>query len=122
MLGVMSGMTRTLLFAAAALCVLSGTASAQATRYDLTEMNFDLWCQEEQHLDPDRCDKRLPADDAAFQAYRNKIEKYEIPYLQDKENRSQLNRVILHNDPIDHPTEISKPQTDQTPDPDSPPK
>jgi hypothetical protein len=104
-------MTRTLALAAAALALLMGRADAQSTRYDIQDMNFDLWCQEEQHLPPERCDKRLPADDAAFDAYRNKIESYEIPYLQDKENEQQFNRVILHNDPIDHPTEPSKPQT-----------
>jgi hypothetical protein len=114
-------MTRTLILAIAALAALSGSGLAQSTRYDLTNMNFDLWCQEQQHLAPERCDKRLPADDAAFQAYRNKIEKYEIPYLQDKENRSQLNRAILHNDPVDNPTEISKPQTAQPNDDDNPP-
>jgi hypothetical protein len=64
-------------------------------------------------LPPDRCDKRLPADEAAFDAYRDKIEKYEIPYLQSKENEQQFNRVILHNDPVDHPTEPSAPQTNQ---------
>jgi hypothetical protein len=113
MLGVMVRMTRTLTFAAAALAVLMARADAQSTRYDLTDMNFDMWCQEEQHLPPDRCDKRLPADDAAFNAYRNKIEGYEIPYLQDKENKQTFNRVILHNDPVDHPTELSKPQTNR---------
>jgi hypothetical protein len=114
----MKGMTRTLLLAAAALALLAGRAGAQTTRYDLQEMNFDLWCQEEQQLPPERCDKRLPADETAFEAYRSKIEKYEIPYLQRKEDEQQFNRVILHNDPVDHPTEISKPQTDQPqPDP-----
>jgi hypothetical protein len=106
-------MTRVLILAAAALAVMAGRAGAQTTRYDLQEMNFDLWCQEEQNLPPDRCDKRLPVDETAFEAYRSKIEKYEIPYLQHKEDEEQFNRVILHNDPIDHPTEISKPQTDQ---------
>jgi hypothetical protein len=106
-------MTRSLLLAAAGLAAFMARADAQSTRYDIQNMNFDLWCQEEQHLPPDRCDKRLPEDDAAFSAYRAKIERYEIPYLQDKENEQQFNRVILHNDPIDHPTEPSKPQTNQ---------
>ncbi|HEY2070555.1 MAG TPA: hypothetical protein VGG48_13440 [Rhizomicrobium sp.] len=106
-------MTRTLAFAAAALVAMMARADAQSTRYDLQNMNFDLWCQEEQHLPADRCDKRLPADNAAFEAYRAKIESYEIPYLQDRENQQQFNRVILHNDPVDHPTEVSKPQTDR---------
>ncbi|MGH6870710.1 MAG: hypothetical protein ACREHE_04310 [Rhizomicrobium sp.] len=109
----MKGMNRALILAAIAAAALCGRADAQSTRYDLTEMNFDMWCQEEQHLPPDRCDKRLPADDAAFEAFRAKIETYEIPYLQHKENEQQFNRVILHNDPVDHPTEVSKPQTNQ---------
>jgi hypothetical protein len=111
--GVMKGMTRTLVFAAAALAAFTARAGAQSTTYNLQNMNFDLWCQEEQNLPPDRCDKRLPADEAAFEAYRDKIEKYEIPYLQSKENEQQFNRVILHNDPVDHPTEPSAPQTNQ---------
>ncbi|HTQ13820.1 MAG TPA: hypothetical protein VMH86_08085 [Rhizomicrobium sp.] len=106
-------MIRSLAVAALASAGFLAGAQAQSTRYDLTEMNFDMWCQEEQHLPPERCDKRLPADDAAFEAYRNKIESYEIPYLQEKENKQQFNRVILHNDPVDHPTEVSKPQTQQ---------
>jgi len=105
--------TTTSIWAAASLVFLMGQADAQSTRYDIQNMNFDLWCQEEQHLPPERCDKRLPADDAAFDAYRAKIEKYEIPYLQKKENEQQFNRVILHNDPVDHPTEPSKPQTNR---------
>jgi hypothetical protein len=99
-----------------ALAAFAGRAEAQgtgATPYPLTEMNFDMWCQEEQHLPPARCDKRLPEDDAAFQAYRNKIETYEIPYLQRKRDEQTLNRVILHNDPVDHPTLPSQPQTGQ---------
>ncbi|HEY1630482.1 MAG TPA: hypothetical protein VGF56_04165 [Rhizomicrobium sp.] len=111
-------MTRITILAAASLALLmgpslTGAADAQSTRYDIQNMNFDLWCQEEQHLPPERCDKRLPADDAAFDAYRAKIEKYEIPYLQKKENEQQFNRVILHNDPVDHPTEPNKPQTNR---------
>jgi hypothetical protein len=115
----MKGMTRTLVLASAALVALVSRADAQDAPYKLQEMNFDLWCQEEQHLPPDRCDKRLPADDAAFNAYREKIEKYEIPYLQKKDDEQQFNRVILHNDPVDNPTEPSQPQTDQSQD--SPP-
>jgi hypothetical protein len=90
-------------------------AGAQAQKpYPLHDMNFDMWCQEEQHLPPDRCDQRLPADDAAFQSYRATIEKYEIPYLQRRDDDQNLNRVILNNDPIDNPTQPSAPQV-QTP-------
>jgi len=96
------------------LAVFVARAEAQGEQsYALTEMNFDMWCQEEQHLPASRCDKRLPEDDAAFQAYRNKIETYEIPYLQRKRHEQTLNSVILHNDPVDHPTRPSQPQAEQ---------
>jgi hypothetical protein len=92
---------------------------AQATRYNVQEMNFDMWCQEQQHLPPDRCDKRLPEDDAAFDAYRAKIERYEIPYLKEQQRQQQLNVDILHNDPVDRRDQPSQSQnqpiTDPTP-------
>ncbi|HEX3651584.1 MAG TPA: hypothetical protein VHU18_02030 [Rhizomicrobium sp.] len=78
-----------------------GDPQAQATRYNVQEMNFDMWCQEQQHLPAERCDKRFPEDDAAFNAYRSKIERYEIPYLQQQQKQLQLNSGILHNDPVD---------------------
>lgn len=80
---------------------IAADPQAQPTRYNVQEMNFDMWCQEQQHLPPDRCDKRLPEDDAAFNAYRSKIERYEIPYLQQQQKQLQLNSSILHNDPVD---------------------
>jgi len=96
--------------------VLGLRANAQTDKpYPLNDMNFDMWCQEEQHLPPARCDKRLPDDDAAFQAYRNKIETYEIPYLQRKRDELTINRDILHNDPVGNPTRPSQPQTEQPP-------
>ncbi|HUO90812.1 MAG TPA: hypothetical protein VMU08_16680 [Rhizomicrobium sp.] len=89
--------------AAAAMAALALPASAQSGSYNVEDINFDLWCQETQHLPPARCDQRLPADEAAFEDYRAKVEKYEIPYLKGRENGAQLNRVILHNDPVDNP-------------------
>lgn len=95
-------MRRLLLLVSAAL-LNAGAAQAQsAPYYNVQDMNFDLWCQEEQHLPPDRCDKRLPEDDAAFQAYRATIERYEIPYLQQKNDEQQINSGIIHYDPVDH--------------------
>ncbi|HEY2444764.1 MAG TPA: hypothetical protein VGI20_03390 [Rhizomicrobium sp.] len=101
--------------ACAVLAVMAGRVLAQGDKpYALHEMNFDMWCQEQKHYPADRCDRRLPADDAEFQAYRNQIEKYEIPYLQRRRDEQNLNRVILHNDPVDHPTLPSQPeQSDQ---------
>jgi hypothetical protein len=89
-------------------------------RYDVQNMNFDMWCQEEQHLPPARCDKRLPEDDADFNAYRAKIERYEIPYLQQQQKQLQINSNILHNDPVDHPNRPSQP--DQQPQQPLPPR
>src|ERR1700744_1277973 len=103
----MTGMTRVSLLAVATV-LLTGSA-AQAQSVPLTEMNFDLWCQQEANLPPERCDKRLPEDDARFDAYRKKIEDYEVPYLQQREQNQHLNQVLLHNDPVDHPTEPSQP-------------
>jgi len=111
---------RMCLFAGAALAALVGRTQAQSGPYKLQEINFDMWCQEEQHLPPDRCDKRLPVDDATYQAYVSKIETYEVQYLQRKQQEDNLNRVILHNDPVDHPTQFSAPQVNQ-PVPDAPP-
>ncbi|MBV9570506.1 MAG: hypothetical protein JO056_04610 [Alphaproteobacteria bacterium] len=88
---------------------------ARATRYDVRQMNFDMWCQEQQHLPAARCDKRLPADDEAFDAYRSKIERYEIPYLREQQRQQQLNNGILHNDPVDRPSGPSQPQSQPPP-------
>jgi hypothetical protein len=118
---VMTGMWRFTFLAFSGAVLFAGHAMAQSsTALPLTEMNFDMWCQEEQHLPADRCDKRLPEDDAAFTAYRDKIENYEVPYLEQRDQDNHLNRVLLHNDPVDHPTQPSQP--DNSPPPDSPPK
>jgi hypothetical protein len=67
------------------------------------EMNFDLWCQEQAGLPAERCDKRTAQDEAAFESYRSKVEAYEVPYLQQKNNAARLDLDILRNDPVDHP-------------------
>jgi hypothetical protein len=87
------------------VALLAVPASAQTARYDVKTMNFDLWCQETAKLDPDRCDKRTPEDEKAFDSYRAKIEKYEVPYLQRKEKEELFNREVLHADPTDNPLE-----------------
>ena len=79
----------------------------------LAEINFDMWCQEHEHLPPDRCDKRLPQDDAAYQTFVQNYEKYEMQYLQQKRNDVNFNKDILHNDPVDHPVQPSAPPTNQ---------
>jgi hypothetical protein len=114
--------TKMLLLAAGALVAFAAPAAAQGS-YDVKTMNFDLWCQETQHLAPERCDKRLPSDEADFEAYRAKVEKYEVPYLKSRENGQQLDRVILHNDPVDNPVTQDPSAAAQAPSsPASPPK
>ena len=54
-------------------------------------------------LPAERCDKRTDQDEAAFEAYRSKVEAYEIPYLQQKNNAASLDRDIMRNDPVDRP-------------------
>ncbi|HEX2593627.1 MAG TPA: hypothetical protein VHL34_19160 [Rhizomicrobium sp.] len=107
-----------------ALTAIVLPASAQqnpndrTSRYAVQEMNFDLWCQQNEGLPPERCDKRLPEDNEKFEAYRALVEKYEIPYLQSKNRAQNLNRVVIHADPVpnedavNHPTnhEIASPR------------
>jgi hypothetical protein len=89
-----------------ALIILVVASPALAQRngnLPVQEMNFDLWCQEQAGLPAERCDKRTNQDNAAFEAYRAKVEAYEIPYLQQKRNAARLDTDILRNDPVDHP-------------------
>ena len=104
----------------AALLVVSGGANAQVGRnYDVKPMNFDLWCQQTAHIAPDRCDKRLPEDDDAFDAYRAKIDAYEIPYLKQQNRNARIETDIMHNDPTDRSStravQTQGQQTSQTP-------
>jgi hypothetical protein len=98
-------MKRALLIAIlAAAAAIPGSALAQRNgNYQVQEMNFDLWCQEQAGLPAERCDKRTPQDETAFEAYRAKVEAYEIPYLQQKNDAARLDRDILRNDPVDNP-------------------
>jgi hypothetical protein len=77
-------------------------AGAQTLRYPVKKaMDFDIWCTEVQHIAWERCDKRLPEDIKTFEAYRAVVERYEIPYLKEKESALRFDEDILHNDPID---------------------
>lgn len=89
-----------------ALMILVVASPALAQRngnLQVKEMNFDLWCQEQAGLPAERCDKRTVQDNAAFEAYRAKVEEYEIPYLQRKNSAARLDADIRRNDPVDHP-------------------
>jgi hypothetical protein len=79
-------------------------------------MNFDLWCQEQAHLPADRCDKRSPEDEKTFEAYRDQIERYEVPYLQEQQHDLSIHRDIMQNDPVDNPVTQSPSAQTQNPD------
>lgn len=99
----------------AALTMPVTPAMAQRNgNYQVQEMNFDLWCQEQAGIPADRCDKRTAQDEAAFEAYRAKVEAYEIPYLQKKNEAARLDRDILRADPVDRP--IAKDPSPNRPD------
>lgn len=107
--------------AAATAAFFVSPASAQGSRnYDVKTMNFDLWCQEQAHLPVARCDKRTPEDEKTFQAYRTQIERYEVPYLQQRQRDLSVSRDIMHNDPVDNPVH-QNPQA-QTQDPNRQPQ
>ena len=88
---------------AAGLCPAIAQTSP-GSNYHTQTMNYDLWCQQQAGLPAERCDKRLPQDVKTFEAYRAKVERYEIPYLQRKDEEAHINRMLLHNDPIDNPS------------------
>lgn len=94
---------KSVLVLSAAVAALTASATGQGRPYKLHTMNFDMWCQETQHLPSDRCDKRLPSDEAKFDVYRAKVEKYEVPYMKGREHGQQLDRTIMHYDPVDNP-------------------
>src|SRR3954468_7511425 len=101
---------------ASAWSLSAPAASAQTGRnFNVKTMNFDLWCQETQHLPPDRCDKRTAEDEATFEAYRTQIERYEVPYLQQQQRDLSISRDILHNDPVSHPLSQDPQRQDLSP-------
>jgi hypothetical protein len=102
-----------------ALAALALPASAQqnpndiSTRYNVQEINFDLWCQETERLPPDRCDKRTADDETKYEAYRDAVEKYEIPYLKRKNADQNLSRIVIHPDPVPSENPVSHPSDRQ---------
>ncbi len=115
MLASMNAMSRTVLLAAAVALAAGPALSQSTTRYDVKTINFDLWCQEQAKLPPERCDRRLPEDEKQYEAYRDTIEKYEIPYLQDKQRAADFDTNIMHHDPIDNPKDKQQGSSESTP-------
>src|ERR1700728_2296220 len=100
---------------AAAAMLPAQSQTLHGGNYPVQEMNFDLWCQEEAGLPPERCDKRSDQDEAAFESYRAKVEAYEIPYLQQKDKNIVIERDILRGDPVDNPIDKDPAQQSQNP-------
>ncbi len=76
-------------------------AGAETLRYPVKSIDFDIWCTEVQRYSWQRCDERRKDDVGKFDAYRHTIEKYEIPYLREKENAVHFDDTIFGYDPID---------------------
>lgn len=81
----------------------------KTTRYAVQDVNFDLWCQNTEGLPPDRCDKRTAEDEAKYEAYRDLIDKYELPYLKRKNADQNLNRIVIHADPVPSENPVNRP-------------
>ena len=81
----------------------SQSVGAQTPYLNVQGSNFDIWCQEHAKLPPERCDKRAPEDEKAYEAYRDKIGDYEEKLRLDRQRKEQRDQTILHNDPIDNP-------------------
>lgn len=92
-----------LIAAASSFAAFEPVAAQPNPSHDSDTMNFDLWCQEQQGLPPARCDNHTPEDETAFEAYRAKIERYEIPRSSAQYNQGRVNRDIMNADPVDNP-------------------
>jgi hypothetical protein len=75
--------------------------STSQTRLNVRPMDFDLWCQQTQRYNLDRCVARRDEDVKAFEDYRTAIERYELDYLKqvqkDQDLRLRTNRDPLQN-------------------------
>ena len=92
-----------LIAAAASFAAISPTVAQPDPNRVPETMNFDLWCQGEASLPAERCDKRTPEDQSAFEARRASLERYEIPSRSAQYDQARVNRDIMNNDPIDNP-------------------
>lgn len=66
---------------------------------NVRQMDFDLWCQQTQRYEADRCIARRAEDVKAFEDYRTSIERYELDYLKQIQ-RSQDAQVRTNRDPL----------------------
>jgi hypothetical protein len=93
----------TLIAAAASFAAIGFVAAQPSPNRDVETMNFDLWCQEQAALPPDRCDKRTSQDESAFETHRASLEHYDAPHLSAQYDQARVNREIMNDDPIDNP-------------------
>jgi hypothetical protein len=94
---------RVLISAAASLAAVAPVASQPNPAPDAKTMNFDLWCQGQAALPPERCDKRTPGDERAFEAFQATLEHYEVPNRSAQFDQGRVNRDIMNTDPVDNP-------------------
>ena len=75
--------------------------SVGQTGYNVKNMDFDLWCQQTQRYDTNRCEARRPEDVKAFEDYRTAVERYELDFLKQQQRddafRAQVSRDPLQN-------------------------
>lgn len=97
---------RLVLVLGVAFSLLPAAAGADAITYKVQMQSFDMWCQETQHYEPDRCDARSAEDQAAYEQWRDTVERYELPYLKRVEAEQNLNERVLEHDssarPVGH--------------------
>jgi hypothetical protein len=96
-------MIRPVLLVSTLVLLASGASAQTGQNYDVKTMNFDMWCQEQAHLPAARCDQRTADDEKTFEDYRSKIERYEVPYLQEQQHQLAIQRDVMQNDPVDNP-------------------
>lgn len=102
-LNAMGNMIRAGVLVSLTLLLASAASAQTGQNYNVKTMNFDMWCQEQAHLPADRCDKRTAEDEKTFEDYRTKIERYEVPYLQQQQHDLAIRRDVMQNDPVDNP-------------------
>jgi hypothetical protein len=82
------------------LSIGQGSYTGQTT-FNVKPMDFDLWCQQTQRYEAERCVARRAEDVKAFEDYRTSIERYELDYLKqvqrDQDAQARRNRDPLQN-------------------------
>ena len=96
-------LTGALIAAAVSFAAINPMVAQPTSNPGVETMNFDLWCQQQAALPTERCDKHTPEDQSAFEAYRSRIERYEIPNSSAQYNQGRVNRDIMNTDPVDNP-------------------